>query len=92
VLICTNDRQGARKACADGAALQLREQLKELVRQAALHDRVRVSATGCMGLCAEGPNVLIYPQGLWFSGVTPGDAPQLLATLEALVAGREPPL
>ncbi len=87
VLVCTNDRHGARKACADGASVQLREQLKEAVGQRPhLKGRVRVSAAGCLGLCAQGPNVLLYPQSLWFSGVTPADLPQLLAAIEQAVA------
>lgn len=92
VLVCTNDRHGARKACADGDSIKLREHLKELVQQRPdLRAKVRVSASGCLGLCAEGPNVIIYPQAIWFSAVTFADASRLMATIEALVAGREPP-
>ena len=28
----------------------------------------------CFGACTEGPNVVLYPQGTWYSGVQPGDA------------------
>ena len=87
VLVCTNDRHGERKACADGQSALLREQLKEAVAQRPqFQGRVRVSAAGCLGLCARGPNVLLYPQSVWFSGVTPADLPQLLAAIEAAVA------
>lgn len=87
VLVCTNDRHGERPACADGNSALLREQLKEAVHQRPqLKGRVRISATGCLGLCARGPNVVLYPQAIWFSGVTPADLPQLLATIETAVA------
>ena len=87
VFVCTNDLQGARKSCADGASAQLREQLKEAVGQRPhLKGRVRVSAAGCLGLCAQGPNVLLYPQSLWFSGVTSADLPQILAAIEQAAA------
>ncbi len=92
VLVCTNDRHGERQACADGQSALLREQLKEAVAQRPqFKGRVRVSAAGCLGLCARGPNVLLYPQSVWFSGVTPADLPQLLAAIEAAVAAAPAP-
>lgn len=92
VVVCTNDRQGARKSCADGESLKLRELLKTLVNQQPhLKGRVRISTAGCLGLCAEGPNVILYPQAIWFSRVTLADVPRLMATIEAVVAGQEPP-
>ena len=87
VLVCTNDRHGERKACADGNSALLRTQLKDAVHQRPhLKGRVRVSAAGCLGLCAHGPNVLLYPQSIWFSEVKPADLPQLLEAIEAAVA------
>lgn len=47
--------------------------------------RVRVSHSGCMGLCAKGPNVMLYPQGLWFSAVTLQDADAILAKAAELI-------
>jgi (2Fe-2S) ferredoxin len=87
VLVCINDRHGERKSCADGQSAQLREQLKDAVHQRPhLKGRVRVSTAGCLGLCARGPNVLLYPQAIWFSGVTPADLPELLEAIEAAAA------
>jgi len=87
VLICTNDRHGEGKACADGESVKLREQLKEAVHQRShLKGRVRISSAGCLGLCAQGPNVLLYPQSIWFSGVTPADLPLLLEAIEVAAA------
>ncbi len=34
--------------------------------------------TGCMGLCSDGPNVLLHPQGIHFSAVSAGDIDQIL--------------
>ena len=86
VFVCTNDRHGERKSCADGSSAQLREQLKEAVNlRPHLKGRVRVSSAGCLGLCARGPNVLLHPQAVWFSGVTLSDLPQLLEAIEAVV-------
>ena len=87
VFVCTNDRHGERKSCADGGSLQLREQLKAAVHERPhLKGRVRVSAAGCLGVCARGPNVMLYPQSLWFSAVTPADLPRILEAIERAAA------
>jgi len=84
VFICVNDRQGARKSCADGGAVELGVRLKERVRQhPGLQGCVRVSTCGCLGLCADGPNVLLHPPGRWCCGVGAGDLERVLAEIEA---------
>ena len=88
VFVCTNDRNGARKSCADNDSPRLKAALKEMVNEQGWQGRVRISTAGCLGLCAQGPNVLIYPQQIWFSEVSPADLAEIMATLEQLVAGR----
>jgi (2Fe-2S) ferredoxin len=34
--------------------------------------RVKRGETPCLGVCAGGPIVVVYPEGIWYSGVTPG--------------------
>lgn len=79
VFVCVNDRRGERKACADGNSPAIKDYLKEQVEKRGWKGKVRVSNCGCMGLCAKGPNVMVHPQGLWFSGVTLQDAEAILA-------------
>ena len=52
---------------------RLREQLKEAVKKEGLSAGVRVSRSGCLDLCQDGPNVLLMPDNKWFSGVAAGD-------------------
>ena len=82
ILICTNDRKGERKSCADGNATGIRSRLKSEIKDKGWQGRIRVSQTGCMGLCAKGPNVILYPQNLWFSGTTEADIPEILAEID----------
>jgi (2Fe-2S) ferredoxin len=86
VFVCVNDRQGARKSCADGQAMTLKDLLKAEVTQRGWAGRVRVSHCGCLGLCEKGPNVMLYPQGIWFSGVTQNDGPSIISALEEILA------
>lgn len=85
VFVCTNDRAGKRKSCADGQSAQLREMLKEEVEKRGWRGRVRISQSGCLGLCADGPNVILYPQAVWFSEVGAGDVPRILANIETIL-------
>ena len=34
-------------------------------------DRVKRGETPCLGVCAGGPIVVVYPEGIWYAGVTP---------------------
>jgi (2Fe-2S) ferredoxin len=60
-------------------------QLKARVKQRWPDHRIRVSQTGCLGVCEEGPNVMIYPQNLWFRQVTPADVDGILSVIEKLI-------
>jgi len=86
VFVCTNDRKGERKSCADGASARLKDALKDAVAAKGWRGKVRVSTAGCMGLCEAGPNVMIHPQKIWFSGAAPDCLPEILAALERIMA------
>lgn len=85
VFVCTNDRGGERKSCADDGSLPVKEALKRAVDEKGWKGKVRVSASGCMGLCTTGPNVMIYPQKVLFSGVSPDDVESIVSAVERFV-------
>lgn len=86
VLVCTNDRGGARKSCADNNSPAVKAELKAAINDSGWKGKIRVSTSGCMGLCAQGSNVMIYPQGIWFSAVSTGDVGEIVAVLEGLMS------
>ncbi|MEX2016760.1 MAG: (2Fe-2S) ferredoxin domain-containing protein, partial [Candidatus Hydrogenedentales bacterium] len=63
-----------RKCCAEGAGEAILDRLKSLVKEQGLNSRVRVSKSGCMDRCEQGPNVMVFPSNRWYCGVTPEDA------------------
>ncbi len=85
VFVCTNDRGGKRKSCADNDSPSVKSSLKAAVNARGWKGKVRISTSGCMGLCANGSNVMIYPQKIWFSGVMPDDVDGIMEVLEGLV-------
>lgn len=65
MFVCTNVREpGARVSCAGEGrcGAQLRDALKSEVAKRGWKGRVRVSASGCLDVCEDGPNVLIVPR------------------------------
>jgi (2Fe-2S) ferredoxin len=77
VFVCEHLREdGACCLRRDGAAI--REALKEAVKVRRLQHRIRVSRSGCLDVCDEGANVLVYPVGRWYAHVTLADVPAIV--------------
>jgi len=85
VFVCTNDRKGERKSCADNNSQIVKSKLKEAVNEKGWKGKVRISTSGCMGLCARGSNVMIYPQKIWFSEVLPDEVDEIISTIEHIM-------
>lgn len=86
VLVCVNERGGERQSCAGDGGKEIRAALKEAVKARGwTKPEVRVSQSLCQGLCSEGPNVMIYPQNIYFSGVKMDDIPTILNKIEEVL-------
>ncbi|MBE9536339.1 MAG: (2Fe-2S) ferredoxin domain-containing protein [Proteobacteria bacterium] len=85
IFVCTNCHDDGEKSCSHGNSKKIREILKEEVRLRGWKGRVRVSETGCMGLCTAGPNVLIHPQNIWFSNVGEYDIEDILNHAKTII-------
>jgi (2Fe-2S) ferredoxin len=90
IFVCTHDRKGERKSCADGNSNDIRMALKQEVDIRRWKGTVRVSQCGCLGLCQKGPNVILYPQKIWFSEVLESDVPAIISEIESIVKGSSP--
>ena len=69
LFVCENKRQDGTCCMPEGE--RIRERLKESIKAKGLP--VRVSRSGCLDLCAEGPNVLLMPDNKWFNRVSVDD-------------------
>lgn len=85
IFICTFDRAGERKSCGDEEGVELRAVLKTEVAARGWKKWVRVSQSGCLGKCADGPNVMIYPQQIWYSNTSLDDVEDILTQLEHIL-------
>lgn len=74
VFVCTNQRApGERVCCADRGGAELRDRLKAMVKERGLRGRIRVSQSGCLDRCEDGPNIMVFPDNVWYAGVRPDD-------------------
>jgi (2Fe-2S) ferredoxin len=87
VFVCGNQRSpGHRRGCCDPSGQNLlRNELKAAVKERGLTPQVRVNQAGCLEQCEHGPTVVIYPQGIWYGGVTIEDIPRIVE--QTLVKG-----
>ncbi|MGQ0554501.1 MAG: CbiX/SirB N-terminal domain-containing protein [Nitrospiraceae bacterium] len=72
VLVCGN------ADCADAGSIPLIAALRRLLKETGREKEIRVTKTSCMGRCGEGPTVAVYPDGIWYRGVTETDAKELV--------------
>jgi sirohydrochlorin ferrochelatase/(2Fe-2S) ferredoxin len=80
VLVCGN------VDCAARGSVALITCLRRLLKHRGREREIRVTRTACMGRCGEGPTVAVYPDGIWYRGVTEADAGDLVD--EHLLGGR----
>ena len=72
--------------CTSSGSPQIMEALKAEIERQGLSDEVAVVETGCHGLCALGPIMIVYPDATFYSMVQPGDVPEIVS--EHLLKGR----
>ena len=68
IFVCLNDRPDG--ACCNVRGSQIKEDLKSYVKSRDLKGVVRISGSGCMDQCALGPNIMIFPDNIWYHDVT----------------------
>ena len=80
VLICGGT------GCTSSGSLKIYEKLQEEIDKNGLSKEVQVVKTGCFGLCANGPIMIVYPEGTFYSMVNVEDIPEIVS--EHLLKGR----
>ncbi len=61
--------------------------MKDKLREAGLKEEFRVNKAGCLGQCGHGPIVVVYPDNVWYSHVTPAEGVRIWE--EHVLGGRK---
>ncbi|MBR4768549.1 MAG: NAD(P)H-dependent oxidoreductase subunit E, partial [Lachnospiraceae bacterium] len=80
VLICGGT------GCTSSGSKKIQEEFRAQIEKNDLQDEIKIVQTGCFGLCALGPVVIVYPDGTFYSRVTVEDVEEIVR--EHLLKGR----
>ena len=80
VLICGGT------GCTSSGSKAIQEAFRDAIEKNGLSEEIKIVQTGCFGLCALGPVVIIHPDGTFYSRVTANDVPEIVS--EHLLKGR----
>ncbi len=80
VLICGGT------GCTSSGSMKLHDKLADELKAKGLEDEIKIVMTGCFGLCALGPIMIVYPEGTFYSRVTEDDITEIVD--EHLMKGR----
>jgi NADH:ubiquinone oxidoreductase subunit E len=72
VLVCAGE------SCGPQGGAEVRDALKKELRARNLRQLYRDGECTCMGLCRDGVNAVIWPEGTYLSGLTVSDVPRLV--------------
>ncbi len=88
VFFCCNQREPGATCCNNHGAQALRDYAKDRVKALKLNGpgKVRVNSAGCMDRCDDGPVIVVYPEGVWYTYVDKEDIDEIVD--EHLVHGR----
>jgi (2Fe-2S) ferredoxin len=86
VFVCTNTRPAGHprgscsaRAAAAGGVEKLRAYAREKARELGI-ESIRCNASGCLDRCEFGPNMVIYPEGVWYRYESTADIDEIFET------------
>ena len=81
VFFCTNQREDGSACCNDHGAQQARDYVKNRVKELGISSQqnsIRINSAGCLDRCEEGPVVVVYPEGIWYTYVDENDLDEII--------------
>ena len=87
VYACQQEKPGNAPCCAARGSAAVLDALRKEIAAKGLMDTVQITTCGSIGLCERGPNMVVYPEGVWYSHVRIEDVPEIV---ERHLIGGEP--
>ncbi len=79
IFICTNQRApGERICCGEALGLELTAAFKKAIKDRKLNIKMRAQKAGCFDICEYGPNVIVYPEGVYYGKVGLADVAEIV--------------
>ena len=80
VFVCTQQKPEGVPSCPDAGSFAVLSELDRELQARGLGNDVQLTTCGCMGLCDEGPVMVVYPEGVWYRHVRPPDIAEIVTT------------
>ena len=80
IFVCENLRASddSRGCCHAKGSPAIRAAMKQAIKQRGLKGSVRANQSGCLDACEFGPAIVVYPEGVWYGGVTVEDVDEII--------------
>lgn len=79
IFVCTNQRSSTeKKSCGESHGINLIAEFKTQLNALKLPLKIRTQKSGCLGICNYGPTIAIYPEGVFYVGVTNADVKEII--------------
>ena len=80
IFVCINERpkDHPKGCCLHKGSAEVREKFKEELQKLGLAPIVRANNAGCLDACEYGVSVVVYPEGIWYGGVTVNDVEEIV--------------
>ena len=86
LFVCTQQKPEGVSSCAANGSLAVLHSLDRELQARGLGNDVQLTTCGCMGLCDEGPVIVVYPAGVWYRRVQPTDVAEIVG--QHLILGK----
>jgi (2Fe-2S) ferredoxin len=80
VFFCMNQREDGRRSCGEHGASTCQQHAKKRIKALNLNGagKVRINQSGCLDRCEEGPVMVVYPEGTWYTYVDTTDIDEII--------------
>ena len=80
VFFCLNERNDGRACCASHDAKSAQEHAKQRLKKLDMNGqgKIRINKAGCLDRCDQGPVLVIYPEGTWYTYVDKEDIDEIV--------------
>jgi len=75
------------KTCPTEGSVDVCDALRKEISERGLKTQIRINKAACFDQCGNGPMVVVYPEGVWYSHVQPADAKEIV---ESHLIGNKP--
>ena len=80
VFVCTQGKPEGVASCPNNGSLRVLQALERELDSQGLDRQVQVTTCGCLGLCENGPVMIIYPEGIWYRRVKEEDVAEIVGS------------